>query len=582
MLTFQKMLRNIWSVLVGILLTGYVQAQSPIFDLNKQLGRGINMGNMFEAPTETEWGNPFRDDYFQRIASLGFNHVRIPVRWDTPARTQQTEPYTINRQFLERIKYVVDKALAERLIVVLNMHHHEALFSTPDAVKPRFLSQWKQIAEYFKDYDSRLVFEVMNEPNTNLTPEKWNVFFADALSEIRKVSKTRGVMVGTANWGGLGGLAQLSLPPDPNLILTIHYYDPFNFTHQGAEWVGSEADKWLGTKWENTNLERDEIVRQFQYLINFAKRNNLPVHIGEFGAYNKADLQSRVRWTTYLARWFEAQGFSWAYWEFSAGFGIFNPSTNQYLSPLVDALLKAPMPEPVVVKTKKIFESKLDATDTEWNLYLQPQAKATFSRANGKATVSVTQASPDAWHVQLVKNDIPLKKGSRYLVSFDASASPDATIVQYLGKASSPYNAYSGYKAYSLNKDAQSLSYSFVMLDPDDPKARIVFDLASSVSSIGISNFVVQEVLPNEVLTALEPASALRVYPNPVKDVLHLSGIGLVERVSLYDLSGHELRTIALKDTEVLELSVADWPSGVYILKLDSPTESLVKRIVKQ
>ena len=34
-------------------------AQTPTaFEMNQRLGRGINMGNAFEAPTETEWGNP--------------------------------------------------------------------------------------------------------------------------------------------------------------------------------------------------------------------------------------------------------------------------------------------------------------------------------------------------------------------------------------------------------------------------------------------------------------------------------------------------------------------------------------------
>lgn len=575
------MLRNTWLLLIGTLLAATVSAQSPIFDLNKKLGKGINMGNMFEAPTETEWGNPFKDDYFQRIASLGFNHVRIPTRWDTPARTQQTAPYTVNRQFLERMKYVVDKALAEKLYVVLNMHHHEALFNDPDAAKPRFLSQWKQIAEYFKDYDNRLVFEVMNEPNTNLSPEKWNVFFADALAEIRKVSKTRAVLIGTANWGGLGGVSQLKVPKDDNLILTIHYYDPFNFTHQGAEWVGGEADKWLGTKWENTNLERDEIVKQFQYMMSFAKQNNLPVHIGEFGAYGKADLASRVRWTNYLARWFEAQGFSWAYWEFSAGFGIYNPSTNQYLTPLVDALLKSPMSEPVVVKTKKIFESKFDATDTDWSLNVQPQAKATFARNTGTATVDVTQASADAWHVQLVKNDVPLKKDSRYLVSFEASASADVPITHYLGKAANPYNAYSGYKSYTLSKDMQAFSFSFVMQDPDDPKARIVFDLASKVARINLRNYVLQEVVPDVLVTALSPVPSLKVFPNPVTSALKISGISTFYRLILYDLNGRELKAVQLRGEQECELSVEDLPTGVLVLKLESDTDSTVRRIVK-
>lgn len=564
-----------------ILLSLKIYAQSQIFDLNKKLGRGINMGNMFEAPTETEWGNPFKDDYFQRIAALGFNHVRIPIRWDTQPRTQQTAPFTINQQFLERIKFVVDKALAEKLYVVINMHHHDAIFQNPDAEKTKFLSQWKQISEYFKDYDNRLVFEVMNEPNTNLTPEKWNTFFADALSEIRKVSKTRAVLMGTANWGGLGGASLLKIPKDENLILTIHYYDPFNFTHQGAEWVNG-SNPWLGTKWQNTNLERDEIVKQFQYLINFSKQNNIPIHIGEFGAYSKADIESRAKWTNFLARWFETQGFSWAYWEFSAGFGIYNPSTNQYNAQLVDALLKNPLSDPVIVNTTKIYESKFDASDV-WNLGVQPQAKATYSNQNNVATVEVTQASNDGWHVQLVRNNISLKKGKQYLVSFDASANNDTPITNYIGRAADPWNAYSGYKSFTVTKDWQSFSYSFVMNENDDTKARIVFDLATKVAKLSFRNLIIQEITGNlnSVVLSTEPSKDVLIYPNPTIDEIYLRNIAEYKNLQIQTVTGQTLSNFVLNGENEKKINFSEIQSQPLMVILSNESKKIIKKIIK-
>lgn len=540
------------------------------------------MGNMFEAPTETEWGNPFKDDYFQRIASLGFNHVRIPIRWDTPARTLQTAPYTINKTFIERIKYVIDKALAEKLYVVINMHHHDEIFTNPDGVKPRFLSQWMQIAEYFKNYDERVVFEVMNEPHDGLNADKWNVFFADALSEIRKVSKTRAVLIGTSPWGGLGGVSSLKIPNDANLIFTVHYYDPFNFTHQGAEWVGADANNWLGTKWENTNLERNEIINQFQFLIAFAKQNNIPVHVGEFGAYSKADLDSRVKWSNFLARWFEQQGFSWAYWEFSAGFGIFNPANSQYLTPLVDALLKNPMSEPVTLNTKTILESKFEDSDNTWNLAVQPQAKASYTKSNGSAIVEVTQASTDGWHVQFVKNEVSLKKDKRYLVSFDASATVETGITNYLGKAASPYNAYSGYKGFTLTKDLQNFTYSFVMSEADDPKSRVVFDFGLKAAKISIKNFVVKEVVSDQVVLSLSPnLPQIQVFPNPASEFLVMKGIADFKSFALIDLNGKELISKELNGENETNITIAGLNVGQYIVLLRSADTIISKKIIK-
>ena len=155
-------------------LASPAQNRLPAFEMNARLGKGINMGNAFEAPSETEWGNPWDPEYFKIISELGFNHVRLPVRWEPEERSMATSPYTINPLFLERIQQVVDTALRYNLHIVINMHHHEALFENPAAQKDRFLSQWYQIADHFKDYPDSLLFEVLNEPHGNPTPELWN------------------------------------------------------------------------------------------------------------------------------------------------------------------------------------------------------------------------------------------------------------------------------------------------------------------------------------------------------------------------------------------------------------------------
>lgn len=579
---------NYWALLFALLSAMKIfSQQTPLSasEMNKKLGRGINMGNMFEAPSETAWGNPFQDDYFQRIAKLGFQHVRIPIRWDIPERSLQSPPYTINPVFLERIKFVVDKALTENLMVIINMHHHEAIFQQPDAIKPRFLSQWQQISDYFKAYDDRLLFEVLNEPNSELTPTKWNTFFAEALQEIRKTNPSRTVLIGTANWGGLSGLQHLQLPNDSHLLLTIHYYDPFQFTHQGADWAGTSANEWVGTKWENTTLERNEVVSQFQYLLDFSKKNNLPVHIGEFGAYNKADLESRVRWTNFLARWFEQQGFSWAYWEFSAGFGIYDPATNYYLTPLIDALVKNPMPEAVEVTLTKLVESTFTPADNVWQLYIQPQANATFSKANGIATINIMKASDEQWHVQFVHNGIPIKNKVRYLISFDAEASSEAAITSYVGKSSSPYTAYSGYKSFTLSTTKQHFEYSFTMQEPTDSQARLVFDIGSNQTILQLSNILVQEVVLQDTRNLLNTNDLqipnVAISPNPSSSSIRLVGIESYTQLVITDVSGNTVFSKKIESEKEELVPLFHLPSGVYFVILFSKNAQVSKKIIK-
>ncbi|MDZ7607707.1 MAG: cellulase family glycosylhydrolase [Cyclobacteriaceae bacterium] len=407
-------------LLCVLALSGMAQNRQAAFDMNTRLGRGVNMGNCFEAPSENEWGNPWKPEYFKIMADLGFDHVRLPVRWEPADRSMAAAPYTINPTFFNRIQQVVDTARKYKLHIIVNMHHHEALFDNPDGQKERFLSQWYQIADYFKNYPDTLLFEVMNEPHGNLTPEKWNTFFADALTEIRKTNPTRMVLMGTADYGGLGGLSKLQVPNDDNVIVTVHYYNPFNFTHQGAEWVGAEADAWLGTKWFDIVPERETVQNEFRAALDYSTTNNVPVHVGEFGAYSKADIESRERWTTYLGRYFEEENLSWAYWEFSAGFGIYNPTTKQFVEPLVNALFLNPMPEPTPVFTNNIYTSNFSAGTDGWSLNANSGAAGSLTASAGKLNVTINNGGSQAWHVQLTKSPFAFQKDKMYRITFKA------------------------------------------------------------------------------------------------------------------------------------------------------------------
>jgi len=307
-----------------------------VFTINQSIGRGINLGNALEAPNEGDWGVVLKAEYFTLIKNAGFNSVRIPIRWS--AHAQADSPFTIDSNFLQRVDWAIQQAFNNQLIAIINIHHYNELFVQPQNHKQRFLAIWKQLSEHYQNYSQKLVFEILNEPHDQLTPELWNDYLAEALHIIRQKNPNRAVIVGTANWGGVDALQKLNLPEDEYLILTFHYYQPFHFTHQGAEWVeGSNA--WLGTKWLGSAEEVKAIQHDFDLVGQWATTHQIPVFMGEFGAYSKADMASRVRWTSTVARQAEQRDFSWAYWEFCSGFGVFDPVNNVWHSELLKALI---------------------------------------------------------------------------------------------------------------------------------------------------------------------------------------------------------------------------------------------------
>jgi endoglucanase len=311
---------------------------------NDRLGRGINLGNALEAPSLGEWGVELKEEYFKWIAEKGFHSVRIPIRWN--AHAEKEKPYQINESFFRKVDWAIEQSLKNGLYVVINFHHYEPLYEDPQGEKERFLELWKQVCKRYQGYPDSLIFEILNEPHGNLTAEKWNPLLKEAYQLIRGRHPERTLIVAPAEYGGVGGLNKLELPADDdNMILTVHYYHPFHFTHQGAGWVDG-SDEWMGTEWNNTVEERKNVQEDLEAVTNYSEEYDIPVYMGEFGAYSKAHMESRIRWTNYVARLFEEKGFSWAYWEFCSGFGIYNPDSKTWNDGLVDALLHMPMPEP--------------------------------------------------------------------------------------------------------------------------------------------------------------------------------------------------------------------------------------------
>ncbi|MFC4291408.1 glycoside hydrolase family 5 protein [Sphingorhabdus arenilitoris] len=258
-----------------------------------RIGACINMGNQLEAPNEGDWGRAIRQSDFTDIAAKGFKTIRLPVRWSNHA--SRTAPYTIDAAFMTRVKTVVDQAQAANLRVILNVHHYDEsganVFQNPTGERARLAGIWKQIAEEFKDKSNNMLwFELLNEPHMNLNHTNLLATLQPSLDEIRKTNATRPVVIGGEFYSGVGSLnggsgpnftgLPLPIPNDPYIIATFHYYDPYNFTHQGAPWLQPNAPS---APRDLTQNEKDQITRDAQKVRDFMTRTGRPVFLGEYG-----------------------------------------------------------------------------------------------------------------------------------------------------------------------------------------------------------------------------------------------------------------------------------------------------------
>ena len=305
------------------------------FDQVKRLGRGINILGYDPLWDSFEKGR-FKDRHFQLIHDGGFQTVRINLH--ALQRLNAGNGYKLAGAWLNTLDWAVKNALANNLMVILDLHNYTDIPKDPVGYKPRFLAFWKQISAHFQDAPNRLLFEILNEPNGKLTPRLWNEFLSEALAIIRASNPTRTVVIGPPFWNGIDHLNDMILPEeDRNIIVTVHYYEPMKFTHQGASW-SKETVHLSGVTWGSEG-EKKWVEDDFGRVQKWSLEQRRPILLGEFGAYEKAPMDSRVRYTAHLARTAESLGWAWTYWQFDADFIAYEIDKDRWVEPIKKALI---------------------------------------------------------------------------------------------------------------------------------------------------------------------------------------------------------------------------------------------------
>ena len=154
---------SVLSLMAFLIVSGSVTAAEPNtastkpdpFKMNKLLGRGVNIGNALEAPTEGAWGVVIKEEYFDIIKQAGFNSIRLPVCWSGHALNEK--PYTINPEFFKRVDTIVNWAISRNMPIIINVQQYVETYDAPLAHKERFVALWRQIAEHYKNYPDILL-----------------------------------------------------------------------------------------------------------------------------------------------------------------------------------------------------------------------------------------------------------------------------------------------------------------------------------------------------------------------------------------------------------------------------------------
>jgi len=306
----------------------------PTAGISLPIGKCVNMGNHLEAPNEGDWGRAIVDADFAIIKAAGFNTVRVPVRWSTHALA--AAPYTIDAAWMARVRHVVDTARAAGLNVILNLHHYEEMATAPAAHATRFAELWKQVAAEFAGEPTASVwFELMNEPNGALNDSNLQAILAPALANVRATNPTRPVIIGGQGWSGVDSLATVWIPSDAHVVATIHTYDPFAFTHQGATYVTPTPP--LGRSFGSA-ADYAELDANLAKVKAYMTRTGRSVFVGEYGVHDDPaiPLSERVKYYGTITSAYASIGVQSCAWAYTNTFKL--RDGNAWLPGMVEAI----------------------------------------------------------------------------------------------------------------------------------------------------------------------------------------------------------------------------------------------------
>jgi endoglucanase len=303
---------------------------------------GWNLGNSFDAiPNETSWGNPTPNQaLIKGVHAAGFKLLRLAVGW-----TDHIGPgpsYTIDSAWMNKVKQTAQWAVDDGMYVFVNTHHDSdggnggwvtfpSTTAAAQTVATQVTAVWTQIANAFKSFDSRLMFECFNEPNYTAgrsaqAETDLNLYLEACHKAIRGTggaNATRIVMIqpigASPIQAGIQSIQKVSFINDPNLVISLHTYYPTNFG------LSTTPYNW-GSAADYTSMQ-DSIAKQIRVWLP-----TQVIFIGEWGSMNAQPAAARAAHAQAYAQDTTTAGLVPIWWDNGGSgnesFSLFNRSTG--------------------------------------------------------------------------------------------------------------------------------------------------------------------------------------------------------------------------------------------------------------
>ncbi|WP_348262332.1 cellulase family glycosylhydrolase [Telmatobacter sp. DSM 110680] len=317
----------------------------------QHLRHGINASEWFAQTSNysAEQTNKYTDDSdIALMAQLGFDNVRLSI--DAAPLTRSLFGRDVD--FMTRLDHAVDQMIAKGMAVQIDIHpesdYKKRVSSSSEGVD-RFVMLWRKLATHYSDRNPDLIFfEIMNEPEER-DPYRWAGVQARAAEAIREAAPRNTIIATGPNWSSIADLLTQEPLPDGNVIYNFHFYEPHEFTHQGAGWGGTwwiythdipypadessmqdslkqlpdASSRYAMEHYWLDHWDAHRIRLQIDAAAAWGKDRKVPLICNEFGAYREhTKSAARMNWIRDVRTALEADGIGWTMWDYRGGFGV--------------------------------------------------------------------------------------------------------------------------------------------------------------------------------------------------------------------------------------------------------------------
>ena len=148
------------------------------------------------------------------------------------------------------------------------------------------------------------------------------------------------------------------------------------------------------------------------------------------------------------------------------------------------------------------FSAKEDLTDdVNWKFLTTLDGKGTAEIKENQMVISTQNAGTADYSIQLVQPNVPLQKGGKYKVTFDAYADAARSMMIDISGPDHNYTRYLADTKVDLGTEKQTYTYDFQMTGSDDANGRLEFNLGntSSTAKVYLSNIRIEKTGYEEI-----------------------------------------------------------------------------------